>query len=77
MKEKIRKECYLRVRAILKAQLNPANWDEAIDMSVIPVVTLSFNIVNWMKPEDGKSFDIQQNVSLKGWCWQTLCFEAL
>ena len=42
MKEKIRKECYLRVRAILKAELNPANWDEAIDMSVIPVVTFKF-----------------------------------
>ena len=33
MKEKIRKECYWRVRAILKTKLNSANGIEAINIS--------------------------------------------
>ena len=47
MKEMIRKECYRRVRAILKTELNSANRIEAINTLAIPVVTYSFNIVNW------------------------------
>ena len=47
MKETIRKECYCRVRAILKTELNSANRIEAINTLAIPVVTYSFNIVNW------------------------------
>ena len=37
MKETIRKECYRRVRAILKTELNSANRIEAINTLVIPV----------------------------------------
>ena len=47
MKEKIRKECYRRVHTILKTELNSANRIEAINTLAIPVVTYSFNIVNW------------------------------
>ena len=47
MKEKIRRECYRRVRAILKTELNSANRIEAINTLAIPVVTCSFNITNW------------------------------
>ena len=47
MKEKIRKECYQRVREILKKELNSANRIEAINILIIAVVTYSFNIINW------------------------------
>ena len=47
MKEKIRKECYQRVREILKKELNSANRIEAINTLTIAVVTYSFNIINW------------------------------
>ena len=45
MKEKIRKECYRRVKAILKKELNSANWIEAINTLATPVVKYSFNII--------------------------------
>ena len=51
MKEKIRKECYRRVRAILKTELNSANRIEAINTLAIPVVTYSLNIINWTLPD--------------------------
>ena len=47
MKEKIRKECYRRVRAILKTELNSANRIQIINTLAIPVVTYSYNIINW------------------------------
>ena len=47
MKEKIRKEYYRRVRMVLKSELNAANRFEAINTLAIPVVTYSFNIINW------------------------------
>ena len=53
MKEKIRKECYRRVRTILTTELNSANRIEAINMLVFPVATYSLNIVNWT-PSDIK-----------------------
>ena len=51
MKEKIRKECYRRVRAILKTELNSAHRIEAINTLAIPVLTYSSNIVNWRRSE--------------------------
>ena len=51
MKERVRKECYRRVRAILKTELNSANRVEAINTLVIPVVTYSYNVINWNIPE--------------------------
>ena len=56
MKEKIRKECYRRVRAILKTEFNSANHIEALNTLAIHVVTYSFNIVNWT-PSDIKKMD--------------------
>ena len=47
VKEKIRKECYQRVREILKKELNSANRIEAINTLTIAVVTYSFSIINW------------------------------
>ena len=47
MKGKIRKECYRRVRAIFHTELNAENKLEAINTLAIPVVTYSFNIINW------------------------------
>ena len=47
MKEMIRKVCYRRARAILKAELNSANGIEAINTLTMPVVQYSFNIINW------------------------------
>ena len=45
--EMIMKECYRRVCASLKTELNSANRIEAINTLAIPVVTYSFIIVNW------------------------------
>ena len=47
MKEKIRKEYYRRVRLVLQSELNACNKFEAINSLAVPVVTYSFNIINW------------------------------
>ena len=47
MKEKIRKECYRRTRGVLQSKLNVKNKLESISTLTIPVVTYSFNVVNW------------------------------
>ena len=47
MKEKIRKEYYMRVRLILKSELNAVNRIAAINSLAIPVITYSMNILNW------------------------------
>ena len=47
MKEEIRKECYRRVRAVLQSELNARNKLEAINTLATPVVSYSFNVVNW------------------------------
>ena len=47
MKVKVRKEYYRRRRLVLKSELNAANRFEAINTLAVPVVTYSFNIVNW------------------------------
>ena len=47
MKERLRKEYYRRVRAILKSELNSKNCIEAINTLAVPVVQYSFNIINW------------------------------
>ena len=56
MKEKIRKEYFRRVRLVLQTELNAANKIEAINTLAIPVVTYSFNIINW-NMEDLKKID--------------------
>ena len=47
MKVKVRKEYYRRLRLVLKSELNAANRFEAINTLPGPVVTYSFNIINW------------------------------
>ena len=74
MKEKIRKECYRRVRGVLQSELNAKNKLEAINPLAIPVVTYSFNVVNWnleeIKRIDRKirMDDLKQNASPLGRC---------
>ena len=51
MKERIRKEYYRRIRLVLKSELNALNRIEAINTLAIPVVTYSFNIINWQMSE--------------------------
>ena len=51
MKEKVRKEYYRRVRLVLKTELNAANRFEVINTLAIPVVTYSFNIIDWKMSE--------------------------
>ena len=47
MNKKIQKECYKWVRAILRTELNAKNKLEAINTLVRPVVTYSFNVINY------------------------------
>ena len=51
MKEKIRKKYYRRIRMITKSELNTINRMEAINTLATPVVTYSFNIVDWKMEE--------------------------
>ena len=51
MKEKIRKAYYRRIRLVLKCELNAANRIDAINTLAVPVVTYSFNIINWKMEE--------------------------
>ncbi|KXJ16764.1 uncharacterized protein LOC110235072 [Exaiptasia diaphana] len=56
MKEKIRKEYYRRIRLLLKSELNATNRINAINTLAVPVVSYSFNIINW-KLEDLRRLD--------------------
>ena len=56
MKEKIRKEYYHRIPLVLKSELNAANRIDALNTLAVPVVTYSFNIINW-KMEELKKLD--------------------
>ena len=47
MKEKIRKECLRRIRSIMKTELEAKNIIIAINTLALPIVTYSFNIINW------------------------------
>ena len=51
MREKIRKECFRRVRSILRSELNARNRIDAINSLALPVVTYSFTIINWSLTE--------------------------
>ena len=46
MKEKIRKECYRQVRAILHTEMNAKTKLDAMNTLAIPVITYSFNVIN-------------------------------
>ena len=47
MEKKKKKECYRGVRAVMQSELNAKNKLEAINTLAIPVVSYSFNVVNW------------------------------
>ena len=47
MKQKLKKELVRRTRLILKTELNSKNRITAINMLAIPVITYSFNIIDW------------------------------
>ena len=51
MREKIWKECFRRVRSILRNGLNLRNRIDAINSLALPVVTYSFTIINWSLTE--------------------------
>ena len=54
MREKILKECFRRVRSILRSELNASNRIDAINSLALAVVTYSFTIINWYLAEMGK-----------------------
>ena len=47
MKQKLKKELVRRTRLILKTELNSKNRITAINTLAIPVITYSFNIIDW------------------------------
>ena len=47
MEEKIWKECYRQVGAILHTKRNAKNKLEAFNTLAIPLATCSFNVINW------------------------------
>ena len=51
MKQSIRQEYYRRLRKILGTELNSKNKISAVNTLAVPVVTYSFNIINWTMPE--------------------------
>ena len=49
--ERIRKECFRRVRSILKSELNARNRIAAINFLAIFMIKYSFTIINWSLTE--------------------------
>lgn len=47
MSKMITIECYHRLRAMLKTEMNPINRIEAINILAIPGMIYGFNIINW------------------------------
>ena len=47
----IRKKYYRRIRLITKSKLNAANRIDAMNTIAVPVVTYSFNIIDWTEHE--------------------------
>lgn len=47
MNEKVRKEYCRRTRLFLKSELNGANKIETVNTLIVPVITYSFNMINW------------------------------
>ena len=51
MKEKIRKEYYRRICLVLKSEFNAVNRIDAVNSLALPIVTYSFNTINWKMEE--------------------------
>ena len=47
MKQKLKKELVRRTRLIRKTEVNSKNRNTEINMLAIPVITCSFNIIDW------------------------------
>ena len=58
MKQKLKKELIRRTRLILKTELNSKNRITAINTLAIPVITYSFNIIDWNLGEE-KRLDVK------------------
>ena len=58
MKEKTLKDAKSKLRKLLETELNGKNLIVAINECVLPVVTYSFGILNWLESEL-KGFDVQ------------------
>ena len=58
-REKIRKECFRRVRSILRSELNARNRIDVINSLALPVVTYSFTIINWSLTEIKKRLTLK------------------
>ena len=56
MRVKIRKECFRRVRQILRSELHARNRIDAINSLALSVVTYSFTIINWSLTEIKKVY---------------------
>ena len=54
LRGKIRKECFRRVRSILKSELNARNRIGAINSLALPVIKYSFTKINWSHKVDTK-----------------------
>ena len=54
MKQKLKKELVRRTRLILKTELNSKNRVTTINKLAIPVITYSFNIIDWNLSEAKK-----------------------
>ena len=51
MKEKVQKEYYKRIRAVLKSKLNGGNVINAINIWALATVRYGAGIINWNKGE--------------------------
>lgn len=51
MKEKVRNKCFRQVITINKVMWSAQNNFEAINTLAIPIVTYSFNVINWNAEE--------------------------
>lgn len=56
MKETIWKEYYGRIQLVLKSELNAINRIHVINTLAIPIISYSFNIIDW-KMEEVKKLD--------------------
>ena len=64
MKEKLKKKLVRRTQLILKSELNSKNRITVINMLVTPVITYSFNIIDWNLSEV-KRLDIKIKIMMK------------
>ena len=64
MKQKLKKKLVRRTRLILKSELNSKNRITAINILAIPVITYSFNIIDWNLSEV-KRLDIKIKIMMK------------